>query len=83
MSYFILEDDFIEPSLLYIPEHNSFKELFPSIEYSIDKREFIDELICPICYVLLKDPIECLHCQTNFCRHCVNELIEVNRRKRV
>ena len=40
-----------------------------------------DELICPICYLFLEDPIECIYCQTNFCKHCVKELIEYNKRK--
>ena len=55
MSNFILEDDFIEPSTLYIPEYNSFRELIPSIEYSIDKKSFIDELTCPICLDIMYD----------------------------
>ena len=40
-----------------------------------------DELTCPICYLLLKDPIECLNCQTNFCRECVEKVKETNERK--
>ncbi len=78
MSYFILEDDFIEPSLLYIPEHNSFKELFPSIEYSIDKREFIDELICPICLDILDKPISCNTCECMICEKCYNHIESQN-----
>ena len=40
-----------------------------------------DELICPICYLFLKDPIECSNCHANFCRKCVEDVKETNKRK--
>ena len=71
MSNFILEDDFIEPSTLYIPEYNSFRELIPSIEYSIDKKSFIDELTCPICLDIVENPILCNTCECMICENVI------------
>lgn len=39
-----------------------------------------DELTCPLCTLFLTDPIECRKCKNNFCRKCVNELKEFNKR---
>ncbi len=74
MSDFVLGDDFIEPSTLYTPEYNSFRELLPSIEYSIDKKAFIDELTCPICLDIVDNPLLCNTCECMICEKCFNQM---------
>ena len=51
-------------------------ELYDS-KLSEIKQNFTDslknELTCPICLTVLKDPIMCTKCLKNFCENCVKE----------
>ena len=51
-------------------------ELYDS-KLSQIKQNFTDslknELTCPICFNILKDPIMCTKCLKNFCENCVKE----------
>ena len=40
-----------------------------------------DNLNCSICYGILRDPIECIHCTINYCRECVNKTKDSNKKK--
>ena len=42
-----------------------------------------DEITCPICYQILDDPIECILCNTNYCRQCINNVKESNKKKNI
>jgi hypothetical protein len=35
-----------------------------------------DNISCPICYNILKDPVECLICHHNFCKECYDKRIK-------
>ena len=40
-----------------------------------------DNLNCSICYGILRDPIECIHCTINYCRECVDKIKDSNKKK--
>lgn len=40
-----------------------------------------DTFECPICCEILKEPVECLNCNNNFCKECVQKIIEKSKEK--
>lgn len=61
---------------------SNFKSLFNSTEY-INNQDFYlqnDNLItCCICHGFLVNPLECLKCQTAFCKDCLNSWGDNNK----
>ena len=41
-----------------------------------------DNLNCSICYGILTDPIECIHCNINYCRECVDKAKDFKQEKK-
>jgi len=46
----------------------------------VEGKEYIDILICPICYNILKDPISCNYTEKShsFCRNCIVQCLKLN-----
>ena len=42
-----------------------------------------NEINCPICKDILNDALECSKCGTNYCRQCINKVIETNEKKKL
>ena len=42
-----------------------------------------NEINCPICQDILNDPLECSVCAANYCRKCINKVIERNEKKKL
>ena len=80
-----VEEDSVNENLqsLINEKNNYIKHLDEVIYYDIDnliKKDKIDDLICPICFFILKEPKSCSRRKNShsFCKECIDKYLSNN-----
>ena len=76
-------DDFYQENVdFYFRQYvNENQILYYNVDNLIDK-ENIDDLICPICFFILKDPLSCSDKinSHSFCKECLDKYLKINNK---
>jgi len=75
----LLKKHKIDKSEYIIPSSNI---LDYNVDDVVEGKEYIDLLICPICYNILKDPISCNNTEKShsFCENCIFQCFKINHK---
>ena len=75
----LLKEHKIDKSKYILPSSNI---LDYNVNDVVEGKEYIDILICPICYNILKDPISCNFTEKShsFCRNCIIQCLKLNNK---
>ena len=75
----LLKKHKIDKSKYILPSSNI---LDYNVNDVVEGKEYIDILICPICYNILKDPISCNFTEKShsFCRNCIIQCLKLNNK---
>ena len=63
---------------MQIKEQLPKDDLSISDEWVVGEEKINEAFGCPICYFVVKEPVQCRGCQTLFCEDCIDEWIANN-----
>ena len=76
-------EDIINQSIKFDFYFNKYIKRNPKLFYNMDKvieKDYIEDLTCPICFYILKNPISCSSNKNDhsFCKECIDHYLNEN-----